>query len=188
MARIKGIQGTSYRSSDKKGAYGSGPEGEETTLSDETTKKISVTVNDKPYRLEIDIRLSLLDLLREKLHLTGVKQGCSVGECGACTVLIDGTPINSCIYLAAWADGKKITTIEGIGKEGELSKVQKAFVEEGAIQCGFCTPGLVLTTTSLAESGKEFTDDEIKREISGHLCRCTGYQNIFKAAKKSLEK
>lgn len=157
-------------------------------MSEVKMKKISMIVNEKPYKLEVDIRHSLIEILRNKLHFTGVKQGCSVGECGACTVIIDGTPINSCTYLAVWADGKKITTIEGVSKEGKLSKVQQAFVDEGAIQCGFCTPGLVLTTTALVESGREYTDQEIKREISGHLCRCTGYQKIYKAVVKSLKK
>lgn len=156
-------------------------------MSDTTLTVINMVVNGKPVRLEIDQRESLLEVLRKRLFLTGVKEGCSVGECGACTVLIDGTPFNSCIYLGIWADGKTITTIEGVSKDGKLSKVQQAFVDEGAIQCGFCTPGLVMTTTALVESGKKFTDEEIKREISGHLCRCTGYQKIFAAAKKALE-
>ncbi|WP_088189408.1 xanthine dehydrogenase subunit XdhC [Desulfosporosinus sp. FKA] len=151
-------------------------------------KRISFTVNGKSYTLEVDVRMSLLELLRNQLGYTGAKQGCSVGECGACSVLIDGTPYDSCIYLAVWADGKAITTIEGVAaKNGELSKVQKAFVEEGAVQCGFCTPGLILTTTAMTESGKDYTREEVKRELSGHLCRCTGYQNILKAAEKSLE-
>ncbi|HWQ30307.1 MAG TPA: xanthine dehydrogenase subunit XdhC [Negativicutes bacterium] len=149
-------------------------------------KKITMMVNEKVYSLEVDIKESLLEVLRNRLHYTGVKQGCSVGECGACTVLINGTPINSCIFLALWADGKKITTVEGVSKDGELSEVQQAFVDEGAVQCGFCTPGLVLTATALAESGRKYTDEEIKREISGHLCRCTGYNKIFNAVKKVL--
>jgi len=150
-------------------------------------EKISMVVNGKAYSLEVDIRESLLEVLRNRLHFTGVKQGCSVGECGACTVLIDGLPVNSCIYLAVWADGRKITTIEGVSKEGELSKVQQAFVDEGAVQCGFCTPGLVLTATALTESGRKYSDEEIKREISGHLCRCTGYNKIFNAVKRALD-
>ncbi|SFD30806.1 xanthine dehydrogenase subunit XdhC [Clostridium uliginosum] len=156
-------------------------------MSNEKMKKISIIVNDKPYTLEVDIRESLLDVLRNKLHCTGVKCGCHVGECGACTVLIDGIPTDSCIYMAVWADGKTILTIEGVKKDGKLSKVQQAFIDEGAVQCGFCTPGLVLTSTALVNSGKKYTDEEIKREISGHLCRCTGYQKIFNATKKSLE-
>lgn len=151
-------------------------------------KHISFTVNGKVYDIEVDVRESLLDVLRSHLGFTGAKQGCSVGECGACSVLIDGVPTDTCIYLAVWADGKDIRTIEGVAeKNGELSDVQKAFVEEGAVQCGFCTPGLVLTTTALKESGKDYTRDELKRELSGHLCRCTGYQNILKAAEKSLD-
>ncbi|HDK7173555.1 TPA: (2Fe-2S)-binding protein [Clostridium botulinum] len=151
-------------------------------------RKIKFIVNDKKYEVEIDIRESLSEVLRSRLHLTGVKQGCCVGECGACTVLIDGIPTDSCIYLAAWADGETIKTIEGVQKNGELSEVQKAFIDEGAVQCGFCTPGLVLTTTALVESGKDYTDEQIKREISGHLCRCTGYKKIFNATKKAILK
>ncbi|KFX58609.1 (2Fe-2S)-binding protein [Clostridium botulinum] len=157
-------------------------------MSNAKMKKISMTVNDKSYELEVDIRESLLDVLRNKIHCTGVKCGCHVGECGACTVLIDGVPTDCCIYMAVWANGKSIVTIEGVKKDGKLSKVQQAFIDEGAVQCGFCTPGLVLTSTALVNSGKKYTDAEIKREISGHLCRCTGYQKIFNATKKSLQK
>ncbi|WP_040195298.1 xanthine dehydrogenase subunit XdhC [Clostridium culturomicium] len=156
-------------------------------MNDDLLKKINLKINGKDHRVEIDVRESLLDVLRNKLHLTGVKQGCGVGECGACTVLVDGTPVDSCIYMAVWAEGKEVLTIEGVGNGNNISKVQKAFVEEGAIQCGFCTPGLVLTTTALVNSGEKFTEEEVKREISGHLCRCTGYQKIFNATKKSLE-
>lgn len=156
-------------------------------MSEELLKKINLKVNGKEYKIEVDVRESLLEVLRNRLQLTGVKQGCGVGECGACTVLVDGTPIDSCIFMAVWADGKDILTIEGVGNGNNLSKVQQAFVDEGAIQCGFCTPGLVLTTTALVNGGDKFSEDEIKREISGHLCRCTGYQKIYNATKKSLK-
>ncbi|HZW82030.1 MAG TPA: xanthine dehydrogenase subunit XdhC [Candidatus Deferrimicrobium sp.] len=150
-------------------------------------KRITFMLNGIQVCLEVDVRQSLLEVLRSNQGLTGVKKGCGVGECGACTVLIDGCSIDSCLYLAVWADGKDIRTIEGIAQNGELSEVQAAFVEEGAVQCGFCTPGLVLTTTALLESGKEYTREELKRELSGHFCRCTGYKNILKAAEKSLQ-
>lgn len=149
-------------------------------------RNIRLTVNGRAWELEIDVRESLLDLLRDRLEFTGVKQGCSVGECGACTVLVDGVPTNSCIYLAAWADGKEITTVEGLAVDGHLTPVQEAFVEEGAIQCGYCTPGVVLSTTAMVKSGKRFTHDEVRRELSGHLCRCTGYQKIVDAAERAL--
>ncbi len=149
-------------------------------------KRLYMTVNGRAVEIEIDIRESLLDVLRDRLQFTGVKQGCSVGECGACTVLLDGTPVNSCIYLAAWAHGKTVVTIEGLAQDGKLTPVQEAFVDEGAIQCGFCTPGVVLSTTAMVDSGKSFTHDEVRRELSGHLCRCTGYQKIVDAAERAL--
>lgn len=149
-------------------------------------KKISLTVNQREITMEVDVRESLLDLLRNDLHLTGSKKACGVGECGACTVLIDGVPFDSCIYLAVWADGKNISTIEGEASDGELSKVQRSFLEKNAVQCGFCTPGLVMSTTAMLKSGHKFTPEEIKRGLSGHMCRCTGYQNIYKAAQRAL--
>jgi carbon-monoxide dehydrogenase small subunit len=151
-----------------------------------TTKKISCTVNGKKIVQEIDIRESLLEMLRNKLHLTGVKKGCSVGECGVCTVLLNGETVDSCIYLAVWADGKEIRTIEGEGQDGKLTKVQQALLDESAVQCGFCTPGFVMSVTAMAESGKSYSHEQIKKELSGHMCRCTGYQNIIKAAEKVL--
>ncbi len=150
-------------------------------------KKINFTVNGKTESMEIDVGETLLEILRERLHLTGVKKGCAVGECGACTVLIDGTPTNSCIYLAVWADGREIVTVEGIAKGGVLSKLQKAFIAEGAIQCGYCTPGFVVTGTAMVESGKHYSREEVKQELAGHLCRCTGYQNIIRAVMKALK-
>jgi aerobic-type carbon monoxide dehydrogenase small subunit (CoxS/CutS family) len=151
------------------------------------TKKITFKINGKEITQEVDVRQSLLELLRNKLHLTGVKKGCSVGECGVCTVIVDGETVDSCIYLAVWADGKEIRTIEGEGQDGKLSKVQQALLDEGAVQCGFCTPGFVMSITAMTESGKAFTKAEIKKELSGHMCRCTGYQNIIKAAEKALQ-
>lgn len=145
------------------------------------------TVNNKPVEVGIDPRESLADVLRERLGLTSVKKGCEVGECGACNVLIDGEAYNSCIYLAVWAEGKHIRTLEGLlGPNGELSDIQQAFVDEAAIQCGFCTPGFILTATEILNAGVEYTDDELRKLLSGHLCRCTGYQNIFRAVKKTM--
>ncbi|MFU8794618.1 MAG: xanthine dehydrogenase subunit XdhC [Dethiobacteria bacterium] len=150
-------------------------------------KKINFTVNGKKRELEINAGETLLEIIRKRLHLTGTKEGCGVGECGACTVLIDGTAINSCLYLGVWANGREIVTVEGLAKDGELSKVQKAFISEGAVQCGFCTPGFVITASALQARGHSLTDIEVKEELAGHFCRCTGYQNIIKAVKKSLE-
>lgn len=148
-------------------------------------KIIRMCVNGKEQEVAIDIRESLADTLRERLGLTSVKKGCEVGECGACTVLVDGEAIDSCIYLSVWAEGKSILTVEGItGPNGELSPVQQAFVDEAAVQCGFCTPGLIMTAVEIVGSGKRYTRDELRKLISGHLCRCTGYQNILNAVER----
>ena len=148
-------------------------------------KVIHVTVNGMPKEIAVEDGESLTDMLRNKLGLTSVKKGCEAGECGACTVLIDGVAKNSCIYLASWADGHEIITVEGIrGKNNLLHPVQQAFVDEAAIQCGFCTPGLVLTGVELVNSGKKYTREELREKISGHLCRCTGYENILNALEK----
>jgi len=148
-------------------------------------KIIKMTVNDKLVEIAIDERESLADTLRNRLHLTSVKKGCEVGECGACTVLVDGIAIDSCLYLTLWAADHSILTVEGItGSNGELSPVQQAFVEEAAIQCGFCTPGLIMTAVEIVGSGKLYTRDELRKLISGHLCRCTGYQNILNAVER----
>ena len=150
---------------------------------------LQCTVNNRPVELGIDPRESLADVLRQRLGLTSVKKGCEVGECGACTVLIDGEAFNACIYLAVWAEGKKVRTLEGLlGLNGELSDIQQAFVDEAAIQCGFCTPGFILTAVEILESGKEYTDEELRKLLSGHLCRCTGYENILRAVKKTMYK
>ena len=145
------------------------------------------TVNNKPVEVGIDPRESLADTLRQRLGLTSVKKGCEVGECGACTVLVDGVAIDSCIYLSVWADGKTILTVEGLQNEnGELTPLQKAFVEEAAVQCGFCTPGIIMSAVEIVGSGKLYTRDELRKLISGHLCRCTGYENILNAVERAV--
>lgn len=146
---------------------------------------LRLTVNGKAEEVAIDNRESLADMLRNRLGLTSVKKGCDVGECGACTVLVDGKSIDSCIYLARWAEGRHVLTTEGLrGLDNELTPVQQAFIDEAAIQCGFCTPGLIMTATELVESGRTYTRDELRKLISGHICRCTGYQNILNAVEK----
>ena len=152
-------------------------------------QEISFILNGKKRKFNIDVRKSLFEVLREYAGIKSVKQGCKVGECGACSVLVDDVLIDSCIFLGLWANGKKIKTLEGQAKQGKLSKVQQAYVDKGAIQCGFCTPGFVMATTSFVEKHKEknVTIDEIKKNHAGNLCRCTGYQNILKAVKKSVE-
>lgn len=146
---------------------------------------VHMTVNGVDREIAVDPRESLLETLRNRLNLTSVKKGCGVGECGACTVLVDGTSVDSCLYLTMWAEGKHILTVEGLkSPTGELNEVQQAFIEEAAVQCGFCTPGLILTGVELARSGKRYTRDELRKLISGHLCRCTGYENILNALEK----
>ncbi|MEG1429812.1 MAG: 2Fe-2S iron-sulfur cluster-binding protein, partial [Hydrogenoanaerobacterium sp.] len=129
-------------------------------------KLVKLTVNDKETELMVDDREALVDTLRNKLGLTSVKRGCEVGECGACTVLVDGEAIDSCIYLTMWAQGKRIMTVEGLrGKNGELSVIQQAFVEEAAVQCGFCTPGLIMSAVEIVGTGKRYNRDELKKLI-----------------------
>lgn len=148
---------------------------------------VHFNLNGKDVERTVDVRASLTDMLRNDFRQTSVKKGCEVGECGACNVLIDGEAFNSCIYLAVWAEGKKVRTLEGLlGPNGELSDIQQAFVDEAAIQCGFCSPGFILTAVEILESGKEYTDGELRKLLSGHLCRCTGYENILRAVKKTM--
>ena len=150
-------------------------------------KLVSCTINGKKVEKMVDVQASLTDMLRNDFRLTSVKKGCEVGECGACNVLINGETFNSCIYLAVWADGKEIVTLEGLaGPNGEISDIQQAFIDEAAVQCGFCTPGFVMSAAELLAAGREFSDDEIRKMLSGHLCRCTGYENIFRAVKKTM--
>ena len=144
-------------------------------------------LNGRDVEKTVDVRASLTDMLRNDYHTLYVKKGCEVGECGACNVLIDGETFNSCIYLAVWAEGKRVRTLEGLmGPDGELSDIQQAFIDEAAIQCGFCTPGFIMSAVELLESGREYTDGELRKLLSGHLCRCTGYENILRAVKKTM--
>jgi carbon-monoxide dehydrogenase small subunit len=146
---------------------------------------VRCTLNGRATETMVDIRASLTDMLRGEYRLTSVKKGCEVGECGACNVIINGECFNSCIYLAIWADGKDITTTEGLlSADGELSAIQQAFIDEGAVQCGCCTPGFLMSASEIIRSGKTFTDEELRKQLSGHLCRCTGYENIFRAVRK----
>ena len=144
---------------------------------------IELTINGKKRKVETTTSVRLLDLIRDDLHLTGTKEGCGKGECGACTVIMNGELVTSCLILAPQADGAVITTIEGVGDGENLDPVQEAFIETGAVQCGFCTPGMILAAKKLLEENPHPTEEEIKRGISGNLCRCTGYQKIFDAIK-----
>ena len=148
-------------------------------------KIVHMWVNGREVELAVDPRESLLETLREKLNLTSVKKGCGVGECGACTVLIDGVAVDVCLYLTMWAEGKHILTTEGLkGPSGELNPIQQAFIDEAAVQCGFCTPGLIMTAVEIVGTGKKYSREELKKLMAGHLCRCTGYENILNAVEK----
>lgn len=149
-------------------------------------QKITFTLNHKKREEYVDPRSSLSEMLRGEFSLTSVKHGCNVGECGACTVLIDGQPFNSCIYLAIWADGKDVLTLEGLSDiNGKISDIQQAFIDEGAVQCGFCTPGFIMSSLPIIESDKTYTREEIRKNISGNFCRCTGYETIVDAIEKT---
>ena len=154
---------------------------------------LNIEVNNESYSLEIEEDQTLLSLLRDTLHLTGPKEGCGNGECGACSVIVNGTPVRSCIILAAEMEGKSITTVEGLtvtDKAGniELSEIQKSFIDEGAVQCGFCTPGFIIATEALFNRNPNPAKEDIEEALSGHLCRCTGYKSIFRAVDKAVGK
>jgi len=149
---------------------------------------IKLEINGETYVLNVKPNTLLLDLIREEIGLTGTKRGCDTGECGACTVILEGEAVNSCLVLAVEADGKKITTIEGLAKEGNLHPLQEAFIKEGAIQCGFCTPGMILSAKALLDKNPNPTELEIKKAIAGNLCRCTGYTKIIKAILSASKK
>jgi len=143
--------------------------------------KITVTVNGIEYRETVPAHTTLLQFLREKLLLTGTKEGCGIGECGACTVIMNGKSVASCLVLAAEADGARVRTVEGEMRDGELSVLQKAFIEHGATQCGFCTPGMIMSAQELLERNSNPSREEVVEAIAGNLCRCTGYEPIVEA-------
>jgi carbon-monoxide dehydrogenase small subunit len=150
---------------------------------------IRFILNGESMEVEIEPHLTLIQLLREKLELIGTKEGCGMGECGACTVLLNGKTVNSCIFPAIEVDGKAVTTIEGLADaQGNLHPIQKAFIEYGAIQCGFCTPGMVLSAKALLDENQKPTEEEIRNGIAGNLCRCTGYIQIVQAIKAVSDK
>jgi aerobic-type carbon monoxide dehydrogenase small subunit (CoxS/CutS family) len=151
-------------------------------------QSITVTVNDREYESLVSPRFLLCDYIREELELTGTHVSCSTGGCGSCTVLLDGKPVRSCLMLAVQADGRSIKTVESLGNEQELSPLQQAFHENHALQCGFCTPGFLISVTAFLEENPNPTDEEILEVLGGHLCRCTGYQNIILAVKAAAKK
>ena len=151
-------------------------------------KLISLTINNEEYELAVAPNQTLLEVLRYELRLTGTKQGCGVGDCGTCTVIMDGKPVNSCLVLAVQANGRHILTIEGLQTDQGLHPIQQAFVDDGAIQCGFCSPGMILTAKSLLDQNPKPNESEIRMAISGNLCRCTGYQKIVEAIQHASEK
>jgi aerobic carbon-monoxide dehydrogenase small subunit len=144
-------------------------------------KIINLTINDQAYEIAVEPNKTLADLLRYDLDLTGTKKGCDTGDCGACTVILNGDAVNSCLILAIQTDGAVVETIEGLATHKGLHPIQEAFVEKGAIQCGFCSPGMIMSTKNLLDKNPNPTEEEIRKGISGNLCRCTGYQKIFEA-------
>ena len=148
---------------------------------------INLTVNEKEYEVAVNPNQTLVDLLRYQLELTGTKKGCEVGDCGSCTVIMDGKPVNSCLVLAVQANGKKILTIEGLETDDGLSPIQNSFVEKGAIQCGFCTSGMILSAKNLLDRNPNPDEADIRMALSGNLCRCTGYQKIVEAIKDATQ-
>lgn len=149
--------------------------------------EIQLVINEKEYKVEIDVNMRLIDLLRDKLGLIGTKEGCGEGECGACTIIMDGESVNSCMVMAFQVNGSNLVTIEGLEKNGELHPLQRAYMEEGSVQCGFCIPGMIMSTKALLDKSPNPTRDEIREGMSGNLCRCTGYNKAIDAAEKAIE-
>ncbi len=153
-----------------------------------TTFTLHFWLNNQPESVEIPLTATLLDVLRDELHMTGTKRGCGIGECGACTVLLNGQAVNSCTVLALQAQGQKVETVEGLAKGEELSSLQQSFIEEHAVQCGFCTSGMLMSATGLLRQNPHPSEKEIRTAISGNLCRCTGYMPIIKAIEKESKR
>ena len=149
--------------------------------------EIDFILNEQPIHVDVPADMILLDVLRDVLHMTGTKKSCGIGECGACTIIVDGEPVNSCLYLAGQVAGRTVYTVEGLEKDGELSNLQKAFLEKHAVQCGFCTPGMLMSAKSLLLKNPHPTEAEIRRAMSGNLCRCTGYEAIVSAVSYAAE-
>ena len=149
---------------------------------------VALTVNGKPVSAEVEARTFLVEFLRERLQLTGTHVGCDTSHCGVCTVQLDGEPVKSCTVLAVQADGRSVNTVEGLEQGGKLHPMQEAFTEKHALQCGFCTPGMLMTCSALLERNKNPSEQQIREAISGNLCRCTGYLNIVKAVQYAAEK
>jgi aerobic carbon-monoxide dehydrogenase small subunit len=148
---------------------------------------INLTVNGDHLTVTVKANTVLVDLLRKQLNLTGTKRGCKLGNCGSCTVLLDGKPVNSCLVLAVEADGRHITTIEGVAQNEKLDKIQQSFIDDAAVQCGYCTSGMILSAKALLTENPHPTETEVRRAIAGNLCRCTGYVNIVKAILTAAE-
>lgn len=142
---------------------------------------VDITVNGDPHTVVIKGNTLLVNVLRDELDLTGTKKGCETGDCGSCTILLDGKPVDACLVLAAEADGCEITTIEGVAQHGELDRLQKSFVDNAAVQCGYCSPGMIMSAKALLTRNPHPTEHEVRKAIGGNLCRCTGYVNIVKA-------
>jgi len=145
----------------------------------------TLTVNGTAYPVELDPHVSLLRAVRETVGLTGSKEGCDDSECGACMMLLDGKPVNACSYLALQADGREVTTVEGLAGDDELAPLQQAFLREGGVQCGFCTPGMLISATALLRDNPAPSEDEVRVALSGNLCRCTGYDGIVRAVRRA---
>jgi len=150
--------------------------------------RISIMINGEYEQVDISSNTTLLQMLRDKLALTGTKNGCNAGECGACTVLLDGEPVNSCMVLAVECDGMQVVTVEGLVKDGVLDPVQQTIIEHGAVQCGFCTPGILISARALIDRSPDPSDDEIREALVGNLCRCTGYLRIVDAVKDAASR